>query len=44
MSEKIGRVISAVAAEFVAAFEALNFAIEAGFREVELEGDNLGPS
>lgn len=26
----------------VAAFEAVNFSIEAGFQEIELEGDNLG--
>lgn len=34
------RVESAEVAEFVAAREAISFAIEAGFRQVTLEGDN----
>ena len=38
---KLGiRVESAEVAEFVVAREALSFAIEAGFRDITLEGDN----
>ena len=36
------RVSSAEAAELVAAYEAINFAVDAGFRNFLLEGDNIG--
>lgn len=40
---KIGcKVSSAKVAELVAPLEASNFAVNAGFRNIILEGDNLG--
>ena len=42
LSKNDCKVSSAEAAKLVAALEAINFAVDAGFRNILLEGDNLG--